>query len=147
MAVNQGKFHSSPGCTWWGSELQPWGSSNSPGQAKQSTVRDEAHVALLVAGDGGCGGVLSVLGQQLQICTLEGNDSRFPPVKQIPGLRSTPTRWALLLAARACLAPLSILRARSDSALSVEVCSSSVCLGWVCEVAVQVWASLLLFFL
>jgi len=108
--------------------------------------------ALLFAVDGGSNGLPSVLAQQLQICCFGGNDSGFPPVKQIPGLCSALTRRTLLLAGHACLAPGSIRGAEAEglvqlSLISVGVCSSSVPPGWIREVAVQVQASLLLFFL
>lgn len=64
--------------------------------------------ALLFAVHGGSGGLPLVLAQQLRICCSGGNDSGFPPVKQIPGLCSAPTRQILLLAAHARLAPGSI---------------------------------------
>lgn len=96
-AVNQGKFHPSPGWTWCGSEPEP---------PEAECDMGWIHVALCCGW--GSGGVLSVQGQQLQICALVGNVSRFPLIKQIPRLRSALMRRRLLLAACAHLGPCSI---------------------------------------
>lgn len=136
MAVNQGKFHPSPGWTWWGSELEP---------PEAECAMGWIHVALCCGW--GSGGVLSVQGQQLQICALVGNGSRFPLIKQIPRLRSALTRRTLAAGSLCPPGSLQHLRAWPNFLISVGVFSSSVCLGWIPEVAVQVRTSLLLFLL
>lgn len=135
-AVNQGKFHPSPGWTWCGSEPEPPEAELRYGMNPCSSLL-WLGVQWCPLSAGSAAADLCLSGKCLQISTHKTNSkASFCPNEE--------------KAAAGSLCPpgsLQHLRAWPNYLISVGVFSSSVCLGWQPEVAVQVRTSLLLFFL